>query len=102
MTKWIGESLNLVQNHAGCDDFVHFSVEVATGAIQALTPLVGVVSKLVPSSISGLRPYEMLFCMNIRDPSDFDVVSYQHSYLMPRLLNLLIYIILFLFFVFFV
>jgi len=51
-------------------------VEVAKGVTQALTPLVGVSSKLIPSSISGLRPYEMLFCMNIRDPSDFDVVSY--------------------------
>lgn len=68
-----GEYIIYKTDNGGCDDFVHFSVEVATGAIQALTPLVGVVSKLVPSSISGLRPYEMLFCMNIRDPSDFDV-----------------------------
>lgn len=64
-------------DHTGGEDWVHFSVEVATGAVKALTPLAGVHSKLIPSSISGLRPYEMLFCMNIRDPSDFDVVSYQ-------------------------
>lgn len=57
----------------GNEDWVHFSVELATGTVQALTPLIGVHSKILPSSISGLRPHEILFCMNIRDPSDFDV-----------------------------
>lgn len=65
-----------VNYHAGGENWVHYSVEVATGAVKALTPLVGVHSKLIPSSISGLRPDELLFCMNIRDPSDFDVVSH--------------------------
>lgn len=68
-----GEYIIYKVDNGGCDDHIHFSIEVATGEKQELTPLVGVCSKLIPSSISGLRPYEMLFCMNIREASDFDV-----------------------------
>lgn len=68
-----GEYIIYKVDNGGGENWVHYSVEVATGAVKALTPLVGVHSKLIPSSISGLRPDELLFCMNIRDPSDFDV-----------------------------
>jgi hypothetical protein len=60
----------------GNEDFHHYAVELSTGNIRDLTPHDNVHSRLVPSSISGLHPYEMFFLMNIEDKSDLDVVIY--------------------------
>ncbi|KAG6549395.1 hypothetical protein Mapa_009114 [Marchantia paleacea] len=68
-----GEYIIYKQDGGGDEDWHHFAVDLASGDIRDLTPYDNVSSRLMPSSISGLRPYDMCFYMNIRDKSDFDV-----------------------------
>ncbi len=58
----------------GDENFHHYAVELATGEIRDLTPYDNVHSKIIPSSISGLYPYDICICMNICNKTDFDVV----------------------------
>lgn len=68
-----GEYIIFKQDNGGDEDFHHYAVELSTGDIRDLTPYHNLHSRLVPSSISGLHPYEMFFLMNIEEKSDLDV-----------------------------
>ncbi|KAL3679046.1 hypothetical protein R1sor_022002 [Riccia sorocarpa] len=68
-----GEYIIYKQDNGGDENWRHFAVDLATGDIKDLTPYDNVSSRLVPSSISGVRPYDMSFYLNIRDKSVFDV-----------------------------
>ncbi|KAH9570506.1 hypothetical protein CY35_02G043600 [Sphagnum magellanicum] len=61
------------QDNGGDENFHHYAVELATGEIRDLTPYDNVHSKIIPSSISGLHPYDICICMNICNKTDFDV-----------------------------
>ncbi|CAM6095502.1 unnamed protein product [Calypogeia fissa] len=68
-----GEYIIYKIDHGGSEDFHHYSVELSTGSVRDLTPYHNIHSRLLPSSISGLHPYEMFFLMNIEEKSDLDV-----------------------------